>query len=139
MPSVSSSSSCRRSHLTSRQYQITHHDDAFNLRLDVPGFHLDDLQVEVEDQTLTIKLNSPPPRTNQDSKSEHDESLQDPNNDQETWIFNELTSNSTSYRFTLPPNVESDQIHAELKNGQLFLTLPKSQSFVKQINIQKGA
>ena len=120
-----------------RSYQINQDDHAFKLRLDVPGAQLEDLNVEVKDQNLQISIQIP---------SEESESIDAPASDSQNersfrdhWIFNELNDRTTSYEFTLPTSVKSDQIQAEFKNGQLFLTLPKSQPLTHNIKIQHGA
>ena len=119
-----------------RSYQINQDDHAFNLRLDVPGLQIDDLTVEVKDQILQVKL-----KTLSEAEIDPtslDPDPQDPSSQLGRWIFNELNSQSKSYKFTLPSTVQSDQIQAKLKNGQLFLTLPKSQPLVQNIKIQQG-
>ena len=146
---------------SSKSYQVSHDDQAFTLRLDVPGLHLDQLAVEVKDQTLQISLKEPSLGTEssdlldqvhaetqsnphdeaqpQDETQSQDEAQShNETEDQGRWIFNELSSFPKTYKFTLPSSVQTDQIQAELKKGQLFLTLPKSQPRVQHIQVQQG-
>ena len=112
---------------STRRYHLTQDDHAFNLRLDVPGLHLKNIKVDVKNQTLNIDLGS--------FQNAEDKTEESPGR----WIFNELISHSSVYQFHLPSTVESDTIRAELKNGQLFLTLPKTQPTVKNIEVHTGA
>ena len=110
--------------------------------LDVPGLHLDHLAVEVKDHTLQISLNTPSSDTQissqDDAQSQDDTQPKDEGERQGRWIFNEIPSPVKTYKFTLPSSVQTDQIQAELKKGQLFLTLPKSQLSVQHIQVQQG-
>jgi HSP20 family molecular chaperone IbpA len=125
--------SSSRSIRSKRRYQLTQDDHAFTLQLDIPGIHLDDLAVEVKDQTLHITLSSPATNSPKEP-TPHDEQTS-----KGYWIFNELNSKTTSYQFDLSSSIQIDQIQAQLKNGQLFLTLPKSEPSVYPIHIQQGA
>ena len=120
-----------------RRYQVNQDDHAFKLRLNIPGIQLENVRVEVQDQILQITIQSPPQEA--ELRDSFDSASQDNVIQQGQWIFNELNTEPTSYKFTLPTSIQSDQIHAELKNGQLFLTLPKSQPLTHNIQIQHGA
>ena len=105
-----------------RDYELTQDDQGVYLRLNVPGLHLDQVQIEVKDRNLEIQLQAPELKVEEEAHC----------------LLNEIQSSSTHYQFTLPSHVDLDQIQAEMKQGQLFLTLPKTQPVVKTIQVQEG-
>ena len=93
-------------------------DDAFVVKAFMPGFTADDLQVSVEQRTVTIQGE---PRSDTP----------------EGWrpVFKERSFGSLTRTFTLPVPVQADKVQAQLVNGVLSLALPKAES-VKPRKIQ---
>jgi len=93
-------------------------DDAFVVKAFMPGFTADDLQVSVEQRTVTIQGE---PRADTP----------------EGWrpVLKERSFGALTRTFTLPVPVQADKVQAQLVNGVLSLTLPKAES-VKPRKIQ---
>jgi HSP20 family protein len=93
--------------------------DCFEVRAEVPGIKKEDLKVKVQGNYLEISGSriSDVPEGYKAHKTERD-------------------SESFSRSFTLPAEVDTRKVEATLKNGILFLTLPKSEAAKpKKINI----
>ncbi|WP_108666614.1 Hsp20/alpha crystallin family protein [Euzebya rosea] len=84
-------------------------DDAFVIRMDVPGMREPDLQIAVEDGQLTVSL-----------ERHADEKVQD-----DQWIRRERSVGRFERSFSLPEGVEHEQITANLDAGVLELRVPK--------------
>src|SRR6185295_1566844 len=82
------------------------------LRADLPDVKLEDIEVRVENQTLTL---SGERKFEQDSKVRGYHRI-------------ERSYGAFTRSFTVPATVESDKVHAEFKNGVLTVTLPKKEA-----------
>ena len=81
----------------------------FKIDLEVPGFSLDNLNLEVKDGVLSIKGMV----EKDEKKGEGDYRLR------------EISTSSFERSFTLPDGVEADEIEANLENGILTILVPK--------------
>jgi len=93
--------------------------DTFEIRVEVPGIEKDDLNVKIQGNYLEISGS----RTNiaPDGYKIH---------------RSERGENSFSRSFTLPSDVDSEKAEANLRDGILYLMLPKSEAAKpKQISI----
>jgi HSP20 family protein len=83
--------------------------DALLVMLDLPGHAPEQLQVKLEDQTLTItserKLANAP--------------------EEATWLRRERSAGSFTRSFKLPPTVDGARVDAKFEHGVLTITLPK--------------
>lgn len=79
------------------------------VRASVPGFTREQIEVEVHDDVLTLKA------TKEDQTEERGE----------RYYRKERRVGSVSRRIALPSVVHDADAHAELKNGELVLRLPK--------------
>ncbi len=84
-------------------------DDRFVVEADLPGFGVEDLDVTVEQRVLTIAGSRELDRT-----------------DEGRWVLAERPAGSFRRAFRLPFDVEPDDIEAQLTNGVLRLTAPRS-------------
>ncbi len=84
------------------------------VKLSVPGFKPEDLQITVTGDTLTIKG---------ETKSEKEE-----RDEKRNYIRREIVQGSFQRVVQLPAGVKADQIKAEFENGMLLLTAPKDES-----------
>ena len=82
--------------------QFLETEEGFLASLDIPGVNFSDINIELEDNILTISAERKNPF---DQKGE--------------------SIKKYSQIFTLPKNIEEDQINAHYENGVLNLTLPK--------------
>jgi HSP20 family protein len=86
----------------------------------VPGFKPEDIEINVVDDTLSIKA---------ETKAEKKE-------EKETYLLRERRYNALRRSVHLPVTVEADKATAEFEHGVLTLTLPKAEAVKpKQIKI----
>ncbi len=89
---------------------IKENDREFIVEAEVPGVKKEDIQVELDDETLTIAI-------------EHKEEV---NEEKDNYIRRERRLGSVSRSFAVP-NIVQDQVAAKFENGILRLTLPKKE------------
>lgn len=91
------------------------------IKADLPDVDMQDIQVEIENGTLTLKGER---KFAQDDKS-HD------------YHRIERSYGSFARYFSLPDTVEADKVKADYKNGVLSVTIPKKEiAKPRSINIQ---
>lgn len=103
--------------------------DMYELTMNLPGLSEDDISLEIKDSVLTIKANK---------EMKKDEST--PEGKDEGFVVQEFSSVSATRSFTVPREVDSNNISASLDKGRLIVTLPKSKdqsSEPKKISIKK--
>lgn len=94
------------------------------LKLEVPGISQEDLQINLENQTLTVKG---------ERKFVNDEK-------EENFHRIERRYGSFVRSFTLPSTVETESAQASYENGVLAITFPKKEAAKpKQVKIQIGS
>jgi HSP20 family protein len=101
-------------------------DDAFVLRADLPGMSENDVNIELEDNVLTISG---------ERKSEHEQR-------NEGYYRVERASGAFSRSLTLPEGVSADGIQASFNSGVLEVRIPKPEQHKPrkvQISVGGGA
>ncbi len=102
---------------------ITERDDALVLTAELPGMGKDDVEVELENNVLTLRG---------EKRSEHEEK-------EEGRHVYERQYGQFTRSFTLPRSVDADRIHARFRDGVLTVTMPKlERSGGKKIDIESG-
>ena len=91
---------------------ISETDDNFEIRAELPGVAKDDLHVSVKDNLLTL------------SGEKRQENVDDTQNYRRV----ERRYGSFERKFTLPPEVATDDIKAEYTDGVLTLSIPKQEA-----------
>ena len=86
--------------------------DAFKLHVAAPGFKKEDFKLEVKHGYLTISGES------KEEKEDKDE----------TFTRREYAYNSFSRSFSLPENINGEEIDAQYADGVLKVTLPKKKA-----------
>src|ERR671929_1493944 len=84
-------------------------EDHFVLKADLPGLSEGDVNIEVQDGTLTISG---------ERKAEHEQR-------EKGWYRIERSFGRFSRSLTLPDGVDPDRIEASFKHGVLSVTIPK--------------
>lgn len=88
---------------------IAENANDFTVDLSAPGFSKEDFKVEVEDSVLTVS-------------GEH---KTESKNENSNYTRKEFSYNSFKRSFTLPENVDEENINGKYENGILKLTLAK--------------
>ncbi|KAF0979549.1 hypothetical protein FDP41_001255 [Naegleria fowleri] len=86
----------------------------FELIADVPGFKKENIHCTIDEETQTLILQG-----DKESKEEKDSQ----------YILHERFNVGFSRQFDIPDNVKIDEIKASIKDGQLRLIIPKSESY----------
>ena len=94
---------------------IKEHKDGYELEIDLPGFHKDEIQAELKDGYLTI---SAAKQLNQDEKEK----------ESGKYIRRERYSGSCQRSFYVGDEITQEDIKAEFKHGILKLFVPKKEA-----------
>jgi len=100
-------------------------DDAYSITMELPGVAEKDIDISIHDGVVTVR----------GEKSAEREEKGD------TWFFAERQYGAFSRTFRLPADADGDNIKADLKDGVLRLSVPKSQPEVPKatkVAINKG-
>lgn len=97
-------------------FEVKETKDAFEFKGDLPGVKEDDLDIAITGNRLTVSGSR---------QEEHKEET-------DTYYAYERSYGSFSRSFTLPENVNTDDVHAELKNGVLSIYVPKREGSVSR-------
>ena len=98
-------------------------DGEYLLSAELPGLGLEDIEVDVDRDTLTLKG---------EKKFEHEEKKEG------RWHLYERSYGSFERSFTLPRAVEAEKVKAEFDNGILTVHLPKrKEAMGRKIEIAK--
>jgi len=105
---------------------IVEKEKEFAVDMSVPGFDKGDINVQVENDTLTIS-----------ARHENKNEEKDANN---KVIRQEFSSSSFERSFILPENIDTENIAAKQENGILKISLPKQidapEDKTKKISVQ---
>lgn len=91
--------------------EVDEREGEYRVTLEVPGMEEKDIEVEIQDDVLTIKA---------EKKEEREEK-------EKNRYFSERRYGMCARSFRLPANVDRDAISAGMKNGLLTITLPKAE------------
>ena len=101
---------------------IREDQDHLYVEADLPGFKKDEVDITLENQTLTISAEHRPEAT-EETKGD--------------WLLNERRYARFLRSFTLPPTVDESKVDAKLADGVLRVTLDKREE-TKPCKIQVG-
>lgn len=96
---------------------IHENEHSFFLEFSAPGFDKGDFKINLDSNNLIVSA----------------EKRTDVNEQEKNYTRKEFSYNSFSRSFTLPQNINSEEIKAEYKNGVLNLELPKVTDTKKQV------
>lgn len=96
-------------------------DDEVVVKVALPGFKADDVQINVTGDVLTLR-----------GEMKHEEEKKD-----KAWHIREHRSGSFERSIALPTEVTADHANADFENGILTITLPKAEEVKpKTINVK---
>jgi HSP20 family protein len=98
--------------------------DHMYVEAELPGFKKEDVDITLENQTLTIA-------------AQRTEEKKEEANKKGEWLLRERRYNQFLRSFTLPPTVSDQKVDAKLTNGVLTITLDKREE-TKPRKIQVG-
>lgn len=104
-------------------FEVRETKDGFEFKADVPGIDSKDLDVKLTNNRLTISGKREAEKTDKG----------------DTYYTYERSYGSFTRSFTVPEGINSDAIHADLKDGVLKISLPKKpEAKPKQVQIKNG-
>jgi HSP20 family protein len=98
-------------------------DEGTVIRMDVPGFSPDEVQVSINEGVLTVS-------GTRSSESETEEG---------SWIRRERSSSSFERSVVLPKGIDIDAIKANVDNGVLEIKVPHPVEQQRQINVTSSS
>lgn len=84
--------------------------EAVAMQADLPGYRMEDIELSIEDATVTLKVNAPAPEAPEGF----------------TPIRRERQRSGVEWSFELPYAIDSARASATLTQGRLYVTLPKA-------------
>lgn len=100
---------------------VTEHENAYEVKVELPGVNKDDVKITMQDDILTIR----------------GEKKQEKESKNSSYHRIERSYGSFQRSFTLPTSVKHDQIDASYKDGILTIALPKAEEAKpKQIEVK---
>lgn len=108
-------------------WEIKEGEGDYKMRFDMPGMTKEDVKVWVEEKMLVVKAEKVTKRKKNGNEEEEEENEWSA---ESYWKYNS--------RIALPENVQFEKIKAEVRDGVLYITIPKASSHGKilDINVQ---
>ncbi|XVF85141.1 hypothetical protein PTKIN_Ptkin17bG0094400 [Pterospermum kingtungense] len=109
-------------------WEIKEGEGEYKMRFDMPGMTKDDVKVWVEEKMLVVKAEKVPKKKVNGEENEEEEEGE----------WSAKSYGRYSCRIALPENVLFEKIKAEVKDGVLYITIPKASSSgrILDINVQ---
>ncbi|KAM7252176.1 hypothetical protein ACFE04_024059 [Oxalis oulophora] len=105
-------------------WDIKQGEKEYKLRFDMPGMTKDDVKVWVQDKMLFIKAEKTVEAENE--QGEQKEEAEAEAEAEQVWSAKSYGKYSS--RIALPENIEFEKIEAEVKDGVLYISIPKADS-----------
>ena len=128
--------------LGSHGVDIREDTDHVYIEADLPGFKKDDVNISLENGTLTIvaekheELTEPPQQGQQQQPQQQNQGKQSAPEQKSEYLLRERRIQRFIRSFTLPPNVDEQNVQAKLENGVLSIVLNKlEESKPKRVQI----
>lgn len=113
---------------------VKENKDSYTLEMDLPGRSEEDVELELDRGVLTIS--SKKEETKETSSEDKAEKKNDKEEPKSKWLIRERRTSSFSRRFTLPDDIDAENVQATFKNGVLNVNIPrKALSAPKKIAI----
>ncbi|MBQ0050700.1 MAG: Hsp20/alpha crystallin family protein [Treponema sp.] len=117
--------------LQTPKVDVKENEAAYTLEMDLPGKTEKDLKIELNKNVLTISSEEET-KTEESSEAEKKEECK--------WLIRERSCTKFSRSFSLPEDVDGEQLSATVKNGVLSVIMPrKAITAPRRIQISCGA
>lgn len=103
-------------------WEIKEGENEYKMRFDMPGMTKKDVKVSVEEKMLVVKAE----KLGKSSEGDEEE-------EEEEWSAKSYGRYSS--RIALPESIEVEQIKAEVKDGVLYIAIPKAKRGSKVLDI----
>lgn len=103
-------------------WEIKEGECEYKMRFDMPGMNKEDVKVWVEEKMLVVKAEKTPKQNKQEEKQEEEE-------------WSAKSYGRYSSRIALPENVQYEKIKAEIRDGVLYITIPKATTYSNVLDI----
>lgn len=110
-------------------WEIKEGEGEYKMRFDIPGMTKEDVKVWVEEKMLVVKAEKQAIK----KKKKNGDVDEDEDDDDEEWSAKSYGRYNS--RIALPENVLFEKIKAEVKDGVLYITIPKAASSSKILDI----
>lgn len=95
---------------------VADHGDKYEMNVELPGINKEDINLEVNPYGIELS-------------AEHNETADEKG---KNWLRKERSTSSFYRCFDLPEELKTDEVHAEMNEGVLTVTLPKEKPTPKQ-------
>ena len=106
----------------SPKVDVKEDDSNYTLEMDLPGKTDKDVKIELDRNVLTISSEAESAKE-ESSEDKKDKKAKDEN--KEKWLIKERTYTQFSRSFTVPDDVDSEKLTANVKNGVLTVVMPR--------------
>ncbi|KVI05722.1 small heat shock protein, chloroplastic-like [Cynara cardunculus var. scolymus] len=112
-------------------WEIKEGEDEYKMRFDMPGMKREDVKVWVEEKMLVLKAEKMSSDSNGESNGGASAAVDDGD-------WSAKSYGKYSFRIALPENIQFEKIKAEVRDGVLYVTIPKAplSSKILDINVQ---
>lgn len=104
---------------------ISETKEAYTIEMDLPGKTEKDINIELDRNVLTIS--SVKEVTKETADKEKTETTEKPAEPATKWLLKERRTSKFARRFTLPEDINAEQIAASFKNGVLHIVVPRKE------------
>ncbi|OMO81486.1 hypothetical protein COLO4_23563 [Corchorus olitorius] len=104
-------------------WEIKEGEGEYKMRFDMPGMTKEDVKVWVEEKMLVVKAEKAP-KKKKNINGAVQKGEQEEEEEEEEWSAKSYGRYSS--RIALPENVQFEKIKAEVKDGVLYITIPKA-------------
>ncbi|KAM0003597.1 putative Heat shock protein [Helianthus debilis subsp. tardiflorus] len=107
-------------------WEIKETEQDYKMRFDMPGMTKQDVKVWVEEKMLVLKAE----KLKKENNGENGNNKEVVDDDDKEWSYGKY-----GFRIALPENIQFEKIKAEVKDGVLYVTIPKAPVSLKVLDI----
>ncbi|MGP1587540.1 MAG: Hsp20/alpha crystallin family protein [Treponemataceae bacterium] len=111
-------------HSANPRVDVIETKDSYILQMELPGFTENDISIEMKDRTISISSVKEAEKENKIDEEKTEK--------EETFLVRERFSSSFTRSFSLPNDIDNENVSAKFKNGLLSITIPRKQESKSQ-------